>query len=86
VVIFDQRARAARPLEVGADVAGGHAVQHGFDKGAITTGTCYCGTDFVRAGVYMALQKHKTCIVIVSGNILHYEYKHTYYEDNTYRD
>jgi len=35
VVVFDHRARAAGPLEVGADVAGGHAVQHGFDAVAV---------------------------------------------------
>jgi len=35
VVIFDQRARAAGPLEVVANVAGGHAVQYGFDAVAV---------------------------------------------------
>jgi len=31
VVVFDHRARTTGPLEVGADVAGGHAVRRGFD-------------------------------------------------------
>ena len=35
VVVFDHLARAAGPPEVIADVGGGHAVQHGFDKGAV---------------------------------------------------
>ena len=37
VVVFDHRAHAAGPLEVGADVVGGHAVQHGFDAVAIAS-------------------------------------------------
>jgi len=35
VVVLDHRTGAAGPLEVVADVVGGHAVQHGFDAGAV---------------------------------------------------
>lgn len=35
VVVLDHRARVAGPLEVGADVVGGHAVQHGVDAVAV---------------------------------------------------
>lgn len=36
VVVFDHRAGTAGPHEVGADVVGGHTVQHGFDAVAVT--------------------------------------------------
>ncbi len=35
VVVLDHRARTAGPLEMVADVAGSHAVQHGFDAVAV---------------------------------------------------
>jgi len=35
VVILDHRARAAGPLEVGADVVGGHAAHYGLDAVAV---------------------------------------------------
>lgn len=35
VVVLDHRGRTAGPLEVGADVVGGHAAQHGFDAVAV---------------------------------------------------
>ena len=35
VVVFDHRARTTGPLEVVADVVGGHATQHGFDAVAV---------------------------------------------------
>jgi len=86
IVILDHRARTTGPLEVVADVVGGHATQHGFDAVAVAAGTRYCGTGFMRVSPCIFLQTHKTRIVIVSDKILYYEYKHTYYEDNTYRE
>ena len=35
VVVLDYRTRAAGPLEVGADVVGGHAAHYGFDAVAV---------------------------------------------------
>ena len=35
VVVLDHRGRAAGPLEVGADVVGGHAAHYGFDAVAV---------------------------------------------------
>ena len=41
VVVLDHRARTAGPLEVVADVVGGHVVHHGFDAVAIAVTSTY---------------------------------------------